>query len=544
MALGKCSRRAFLSITAMTAAALALDLKKIEAWAAKMGDKRRYPTVIIGAGLGGLCCGAYLAKSGIPVTLIEQHNIPGGYATSFDRAQGKFTFEVSLHGTSIHQNAPARILDNLGLLKRLELVELPETYRLITPNSDISVPQRDPQGYIRLLGEHFPAERAGIGRFVENMIALAEETDRLHQKQGKFVKLLFPLTYRRMWNVRNKTLADLIDADIKDPELKNLMAGLWAYYGLPPSRLSGFYYANATGGYLKDGSYYIKPRSQNLSDALAAVIEENGGKIIYNTRVENIRLQNGAVAGVVASSGDVIEAKAVVSNASATATLCEMLPANALPAAYLQKIQRLRPSLSTFIVWLGLNRELRGKIKGSGIYVSSGRGPEADYVSCLKGEIDKGNFGIALYDNIFEGYSRAGTSTLMLTFLSGYDSWRPFEADYHAGRKQAYQKQKQAWTDTLVRRAQEKVIPGLCDMIEVSEAATPLTNRSFTGNFEGAIYGFEQSLDNAFMNRIENRTPVKGLYLASAWSNPGGGYGGVLRAGEKAFQEMMQDWGG
>ncbi|MBW1707680.1 MAG: FAD-dependent oxidoreductase, partial [Deltaproteobacteria bacterium] len=85
-----------------------------------MGPKADYPTVIIGAGLGGLCCGAFLAKQGIPVTVVEQHNIPGGYATSFDRAGGKFTFEVSLHGTSIHNNGPERLLKHLGILDKIQ----------------------------------------------------------------------------------------------------------------------------------------------------------------------------------------------------------------------------------------------------------------------------------------------------------------------------------------------------------------------------------------------------------------------------------------
>jgi prolycopene isomerase len=49
-------------------------------------------------------------------------------------------------------------------------------------------------------------------------------------------------------------------------------------------------------------------------------------------------------------------------------------------------------------------------------------------------------------------------------------------------------------------------------------------------------------MDNAYMNRINNRTPVKGLYLASAWGNPGGGYGAVLRSGEITFGMMMEDW--
>ena len=50
-------------------------------------------------------------------------------------------------------------------------------------------------------------------------------------------------------------------------------------------------------------------------------------------------------------------------------------------------------------------------------------------------------------------------------------------------------------------------------------------------------------MGNAYMNRIKNTTPVKGLYLASAWGNPGGGYSGVLRGGQSAFLAMMKDWG-
>ena len=66
------------------------------------------------------------------------------------------------------------------------------------------------------------------------------------------------------------------------------------------------------------------------------------------------------------------------------------------------------------------------------------------------------------------------------------------------------------------------MIPRLSSMIEVKEVATPLTNWRFTHNPGGAIYGFEQSVGNAFMRRISNRTPIRGLYLASAWGYPGG----------------------
>ena len=164
---GKISRRSFLKVSAMTAATLALDWRQISAHAAKLGPKKDYPVVVIGAGLGGLCCSAYLARNGFPVTLLEQHTIPGGYATAFERAGGRFRFEVSLHGTSIHHNNTSRCLEELDVLRRLKLVPLPDVYRLKTPKLDISVPQQDPQGYVNLLTRHFPHEAKGIQSVVD-----------------------------------------------------------------------------------------------------------------------------------------------------------------------------------------------------------------------------------------------------------------------------------------------------------------------------------------------------------------------------------------
>ena len=297
----------------------------------------------------------------------------------------------------------------------------------------------------------------------------------------------------------------MLNEHVKNPELQHVLSALWGYYGLPPSRLSAFYYANATGGYLTNGSYYIERRSQALSDALADVIEKAGGTIHYETPAEKIELKDGRVAGVRTAAGKVFPARTVVSNASALTTFKKMLPAGAIPPDYLKELEGYRPSISSFIVWLGLNQELRGRIHGSGIHVASGRGPEADYESCMKGDIGQGSFSVTIYDNDYEGYSAPGTSTLMLLFLSGYEPWRKYEEDYRAGRKDAYNREKERWAKILIQRAEKEVVPNLSSMIEVQESATPLTNRRYTRNPEGAIYGFEQSIDNAFMNRIKEQ---------------------------------------
>ena len=55
----------------------------------------KYDVIVIGAGLGGLTAGAKLAKEGKKVLVIEQHDRPGGCATTFKRKD--FTLEVGLH---------------------------------------------------------------------------------------------------------------------------------------------------------------------------------------------------------------------------------------------------------------------------------------------------------------------------------------------------------------------------------------------------------------------------------------------------------------
>jgi prolycopene isomerase len=148
---------------------------------------------------------------------------------------------------------------------------------------------------------------------------------------------------------------------------------------------------------------------------------------------------------------------------------------------------------------------------------------------------------VTLYDNAYKGYSNPGTSTVVVMMLSGYEPWRRFEADYFAGRKDAYYKKKERIAKALIEETEKWVIPGLSSMIEVMEAATPLTNINYTGNPEGAIYGYEQSLDNAYMTRLDQRTPFKGLYLASAWTKSGGGYQPCLQSGADAFKALIKD---
>ena len=55
----------------------------------------KYDVVVVGAGNAGLSAAIQLAMAGKKTLLIEQHNLPGGCASSFRR--GRFEIEPSLH---------------------------------------------------------------------------------------------------------------------------------------------------------------------------------------------------------------------------------------------------------------------------------------------------------------------------------------------------------------------------------------------------------------------------------------------------------------
>lgn len=355
---------------------------------------------------------------------------------------------------------------------------------------------------------------------------------------------LFPRLYPTWWHMMGKTLTDLQDENIQSHELKAILGQSWIYYGLPPSQIPAWFYLMATGFYYTYGAFYIHGTSQSLSDALTEVIRDGGGEVILGTKVTEIILENNRAVGVKTEHGETFFGNAVVSNAAAPQTFGELIPLSEVPEDFIQRISSYQVSPSIFNVWLGLNHDITNEIPQSNVIVYPSYNLEEGYEGALACDPEKCGFAMVNYDKIIDDFSPEGYSSVVLSTISGYEPWRQFETDYFAGQKKYYYEEKDRIAENLIRLAEEHLLPGLSQMIVMKDASTPLTNVRYTLNKWGAIYGYDQTMNNTGFSRLGQRTPIEGLYLSGAWSYPGGGYEGVLLSGKEAFRCMIEDWRG
>ena len=537
-------RRDFIKRLLSSVAFLSLDWQVFPKGFGNVLGENEYDAIIIGSGLGGLSCAAAFARQGFKPLVIEQHSKVGGYATTFMRPGG-FVFDVSLHSTTVgERNGIHNLIPGFPEIEEVEFEPHPNLYRLILPDYDIRVPQKNITAYINKLIELFPEEKTGIEGIFEDMKGITNDIGKYSASGGKVDMSTFANDFPYLVKGFNRTWGNLVDARITNPKLKAIVSSLWGYYGLPPSKLSPYYYAMPTYSYLHSGGYYPRGRSQKISDAFEKFIEEHNGKVMISSRVEKILTKENKAYGVVTEDGKEYTAKVVISNANTFDTFNKMLDDKSVLKDYLTRMETLSVSLSCFQVFLGLNKDLVKEtgITDTEIFYNTGYDADADYESMKKADVENGGYGMMLYDNVYKGYSPERKNTLNILALQGFDHWEKYKVDYFKGNKEEYNKEKERMADILIDKVEKTVLPGLRNAIEVKEIGTPLTNIRYTSNYRGAIYGFDQTLDNSGNTRLGHSTPVKNLYLSGAWTKPGHGYGGVIYSGLECFGEIMKEW--
>jgi phytoene dehydrogenase-like protein len=492
-----------------------------------------YDAIVIGAGMGGLSAAAHLANGGMKVLVLEQHHKVGGMTTSFQR--GDFRFETALH--EMNGAAPGgpmdQIFEELGLLDKLELIEIPVLYRAIFPGIDFTFYSDIDRSKADLI-KRWPAEEENIQEYYElvaNIAADVEEIKGIYRESPTaqfFTRMGVPLGQPTFFKVYRKTLEVVLDDLFDDELLKAVIAQFWVYYGPPPSRLWAPIFLLANGSYQTHGAWHFKGSSQALSNAYAARIEELGGKVVTGTRVVGIEVDDGFVEGVATEYGDLFTSRYVVSSADPFQTFFKLIVEEESPKEWREKIRDMKPSNSLLGLYLGLDVPIsHWGIEEHEIFYNTSTDADAMYEAMMTGHYEDGAIAVTIYSNLDDPYyAPPGKSVVVVHTYSSIDDW-PANRKPYADHKRRVSAKLLALLD--------KVMPGVADHIEVEEMVTPRTINCFTLGYGGIPYGWDFTVDQGY-DRLPNGTPIGGLYLAGSWAGPSHGVSAAQISGRQAAQ--------
>jgi prolycopene isomerase len=262
-----------------------------------------------------------------------------------------------------------------------------------------------------------------------------------------------------------------------------------------------------------------------MSRALERVLRERGGDIRYGERVNDVVIDDGRATGVRTSSGLDVTADLVISNASAPTTMLELVGREHLPADYVDRVERPKPSYTTFAVYLGLSRDVFAEHGlPHEVFVYDGYDQDAIWTASLRGDWSRANLVISDYTQVDPGCAPPGWAAVVITAVAPWDYedvWGTGGDLTHYHGNPRYLERKERVANLLVARADDHV-PGLVAAMHLVEASSPLTNFEYTRNPLGAIEGYENTPDNSGLGWLPAETPIANLLLAGAWTNSGG----------------------
>jgi len=439
--------------------------------------------------------------------------------------------ELSDMGTPENPGSLRLDLDKLGVTPKVEFVGTHSLYRSIFPGLDVTLPAGREE-YAGELCRLFPSEAEGIRRFLDRVFSVSKELDELDRLQRMSPKealpklATLPFRLRAVPRYMLATWGEVLERDVKDPVARAVISQYWGYFGLPPGKVSFFYFAIALASYVKRGASHIKGRSQALSNAFIERFHELGGESRMGCAVEKIVTKNGAVTGVVTAGDGEINAPVVISNADPVTTCRGLLSAESVPASFWKTIGSMEVGPSSVIVYMGVAKPWESfGVKDHEIFINGSFDMDSHY-EAMKRVGPPPALVAAGYNAILPEISPPGTSMVTLTALAFGEPWsRVPVSEYHVRKHEV--------ADAMIRMA-GKVFPGLREFAEVVEVATPVTNMRFTGALGGAIYGFSSTPFNHTILRLSAKGPIGGLYFAGAWAQPGGGFSPTIISGKMA----------
>ena len=417
----------------------------------KAKDKidKSYDVIVIGSGLAGMTAANRLAKLGRSVLLLEAHNKLGGFATWFYRANKKHVFDISLHGFPIGMKKTCRkywnkeIADHIIQLKGVKFLN--PQYQL---ESEFTR-----EDFTKKLVEHFKVDEETVNsfyNFVEGMnfyddqqMTNAELFEKFFPGRNDIVRFLMePIVY-----ANGSTLDD-------------------------PAITYGIVFSN----FMKKGVYTFKGGTDYLVKMMQDELLSNNVDIKKHAKIDKIVIENGEVKGVL-YKGELIEGKAVLSNANLKNTVLNMIGEEHLPKDYIQQAKDVRLNSSSCQVYMGIKEGESIPYIGDLVFTSTH--PTFDTKALMAKEITSRTFSVYYPDG--RPYDSDQKYAIVSSTNANWSDWADLSEEEYKAEKE---KMIRETLDCL-----EQYIPDIRDKIDFIEAATPRTIKKFTHHEQGSSFG-------------------------------------------------------
>src|SRR5437879_2505919 len=283
----------------------------------------------------------------------------------------------------------------------------------------------------------------------------------------------------------------------------------------------------------------------SFTRALAESAKQAGAEIRTDADVQNIRIKDGAVTGIVLGDDEEIAAEAVVSGVDPKHTFFHLVDPSQLDPTFANRMKNFRANGTVAKINLALGAlPAFPALADNESYLRalSGRihiGPEIDYLerafdASKYGEFSKTPWLDVTIPTILDPSLAPDGKHV----LSAYVQFAPFklrEGNWYTRRRDL---------GAAVIKALAAYAPNLPAVVEGIQIITPQdleTSYGFTG---GHIFHGELALDQLFTMRpvldwARYKTPIRGLFLCGSGTHPGNGLTGA--SGANAAREIIRD---
>ncbi len=474
-----------------------------------------YDTVVIGSGIGGLCCGALLAKAGMKVLVLEQHSKIGGYAHNFKRRS--YTFESGIHsvpfgpdGTLMH------ILKVLGIEKKIVPLEISEMYHVDIPEGSFTMPSRTED-----INEFL---RSFCGK-PEELSLLINEFDRFYQHICEpvfdFENNFKPEDNSFVSQFHNFSYTNHLKSLLSNQQIYTLLAAQWPYSGISAEAGGALFSFTMFLLHYRDGSYYCKGGFSSLAQAFSDLITSQGGAVLTRQKVNKLIVENNRVCKVQTWDNSVFDTKIVVSNISPYTLHSELVEENHRGKRWLRRLGNLNSSVSCVIVYLGMKPQYHEMIPNTFSFWFETSDFNAIYRGIILNCKDKIDHLITL-----KGTDEGEYPTLtLMNFVQ-----KSFSQNWHSD--------KMIIAEKMLNKL-ESLYPGIRKYIEIMEVGSPETFERYTGNTNGALYGFENVKEMYGEAKIPITTHIPNLFQTGHWGKPGCGVWNVTHNAYRASKTIL-----